>query len=301
MARAATQLRISQPAISKSIAKLEQELGVSLFERSRRGVEPTVYGNALLRRGPMVFDEVYQIAQEIAFLTEPGVGELRIGCPEWVAGGLLSEVIDRISTDHPKLVLHVNSRPAAMEFRDLRSRSVDVEIGRLADDFAQPDLETEILYQEQLVVVTGMSSKWAARRKVALADLMGERWILMPPGGVIMSLVTEAFERGGLAVPPPAIVTYSVHVRNRLIPTGKFLTVIPVSLYRAIGRQIRIKALPIDLPIQPRPVALVTLRNRPLSPAFNLFRDYIRTVARPLSVSGAGAARQQTRTDRETP
>src|SRR5437660_5964432 len=85
MAKAAAHLNISQPAVSKAIAALEHTLGVRLLERHSQGVEPTVYGRALLKGGIAVFDELKQSLKQIEFLADPTAGELRIGCTEPLA------------------------------------------------------------------------------------------------------------------------------------------------------------------------------------------------------------------------
>src|SRR5258707_10613595 len=81
MAKAAAQLGLTQPAVSDVVAGLEQMFGVRLFDRNSRGVEPTVYGRAILRRGQAAFDELRQGIKDIQFLSDPATGELRIGCP----------------------------------------------------------------------------------------------------------------------------------------------------------------------------------------------------------------------------
>src|SRR5499426_1344373 len=82
MAKAAVELGVSQPAVSEVIADLEHALGVRLLDRSTQGVEPTMYGNALLKRSIAVFDELKQSVRDIEFLSDPTMGELRIGCVE---------------------------------------------------------------------------------------------------------------------------------------------------------------------------------------------------------------------------
>src|SRR5215204_4786436 len=87
MAKAASHLNISQPAVSKAVAALERTLGVRLLERHPQGVDPTMYGHALLRGGIAVFDELQQSVKEIGFLADATAGELRIGCTEPLAAG----------------------------------------------------------------------------------------------------------------------------------------------------------------------------------------------------------------------
>src|SRR5262249_47275884 len=82
MAKAAAQLGMSQPAVSESIANLENAAGARLLDRSSHGVEPTIYAHALLKRGHVVFDELQQGLRDIAFLSDPTVGDVRVACPE---------------------------------------------------------------------------------------------------------------------------------------------------------------------------------------------------------------------------
>ena len=79
MGKAARRLATSQPAISRSIAELEDALGVRLLDRSPQGIEPTAYGRALLKRGLVVFDELMQGVKDIRFLADPSAGEARQG------------------------------------------------------------------------------------------------------------------------------------------------------------------------------------------------------------------------------
>jgi DNA-binding transcriptional LysR family regulator len=284
MAKAARKLAVSQPVVSAAIASLEHALGVRLLDRGRRGVEPTIYGRALLDHGTAAFDALRQGVKEIEFLADPSVGELRIGCPEWIAAGLLPVIIDRLLQQHPRLAFHVSQTiTATPEFRELRQRSVDLVLGRLAIPFAEEDLDAEILYQEELCVVAAVGSRWARRRKIDLAELVDEPWLLTPPNELPGSLVTEAFRRSGLEPPQAKIVSYSFHVRNRLLATGRYLTVMPRSFMQFAESPAPLKALPVKLPIEPRPVAIVTLKHRTLSPVARRFIDCAREVIAPLA------------------
>ena len=102
MAKAAERLAVSQPVVSKTITDLEHTLGVRLLDRSRKGVEVTPYGRALLDRGVAAFDELRQGVKEIEFLSDPTAGEVRMaGTPPMVLG-LLPAVIDRLRRQHPR-------------------------------------------------------------------------------------------------------------------------------------------------------------------------------------------------------
>jgi DNA-binding transcriptional LysR family regulator len=112
MSKAAEQLAISQPVVSKSVADLEHALGVPLLDRSPQGVAPTVYGRAIIGSGVAVFDDLRKGVDQIAFLADPTAGEVRIGCSEVMAAGLLPAVIDRLSRQFPRLVFNVIQAPS---------------------------------------------------------------------------------------------------------------------------------------------------------------------------------------------
>src|SRR3989442_9718324 len=109
MAKAASHLAMSQPAVSEAIANLEAALGVRLLDRTPHGVEPTLYASALLRRGLVVFDELRQGIKEIDFLADPTLGEVRIGCIESPTARFIPEAIDQFSRNYPSLLLHVDT------------------------------------------------------------------------------------------------------------------------------------------------------------------------------------------------
>src|SRR5206468_13108973 len=107
MAKAARQLAMSQPAISEAIANLEDILHVRLLDRSPRGVEPTMFADALLKRSTTVFDELKQSVRDIESLADPTTGELTIGCPDTIAGTCLPPLLQQFSTRYPRVVVNI--------------------------------------------------------------------------------------------------------------------------------------------------------------------------------------------------
>jgi DNA-binding transcriptional LysR family regulator len=283
MAKAARQLATSQSVVSKAIADLEREVGARLFDRNARGVEPTEYGHALLRRARAVFDELRGGVQDVAYLGDPGVGELRIGCTEWLGSGLVAVVIEKLSRRYPQVVFHVDhAHTGTNDYSELRDRIFDLIVARIPSPFRAEDLEATVLFNEPIYVVAGAGSKWATRRKIALRELINEPWLLTPPNTLPRSLVEEAFRTHGLKVPEPTVVTFTYPVRNSLVAMGRYLTVCPGSLLHFNSGGLRLKALPVELPTRPRPVAIVTLKNRSLSPIAQLFIECARETSGPL-------------------
>jgi DNA-binding transcriptional LysR family regulator len=287
MAKAAQQLSITQPAVSKSIADLEHALGVRLLDRGPQGIEPTAYGRAFAQRGRSVFDELRQGVGEIEFMSDPRVGEVRVGCPETLAATLLPAVVEQLGDQYPGIMLHViQTNPLALDIRELRDRNVDLMLGRIGPAFAEEDLDAEILYHDPLVVVAGTTSTWARRRTLGLVDLMDEKWILYPPNEMPGVFIEEAFRNRGLSLPRASVLTYSFQLRDMLLMGGKYLSIVAASAVPVLNaKRVMVKILPIDLGSQAtaRPVAVFTLKNRTLSPAVALFVDHIRKAAKTIA------------------
>ena len=285
MASAGLHLGISQSAVSQAIATLEHALAVRLLDRTPRGVEPTMYGNALIRRGQAAFDELRLGVKDIEFLADPAAGEVRIGCSESISAGILPPIIERLSGRYPRMVFEVSpSNAFRLEFPELRERTADVAFSILSRPLLAQiaeDLKAEVLFDDRICLAVGQQSPWARRRKIGLADLVDASWIMPSTGAPGEAAVMEAFKTRGL--PPPRVVvkTFSVHLRNFLSLRGPFVAVLPASILR-LNTDLGLKALPIELPSPPRPVVVITLKNRTLGPAVELLLDCARDVAKSM-------------------
>ena len=285
MAKAATELAISQPAVSRAIADLEHELGLRLLDRSRNGIEPTPYGRALVRRGTAIFDELTQGLQELEFLADPTTGQLRIGSSESAAAGLLPAVIDQFARRHPGIRLSVAQTVlSTTHYSELRERSIDLLLGWIPTPFAEDDLVVEPMLSDPRVVVVGRQSKWARSSKLSLADLADEAWILPPPDTFVGSATADLFRESGLSMPRASLTTLSIHLCCRLAATGNFVTFLPSSIVQFSGRDLGLKMLPVKLPrTSVVSVAIVTLKNRTLSPAAEIFIECVREVSKSMA------------------
>jgi len=283
MGKAAGALNMSQPAVSKAIAGLEHTLGVRLLDRRHEGIEPTEYGRALLDCGLALFDDLRRGVGNIEFLSDPTAGEVRIGCNPFLASSFVSAVVDRLSKRHPRMVFHLVTAYGATLYRELSERKVDFLIARRFSSPADERLESEYLFSDVYVVVAGARSPWVRRRRIALADLVHESWVLRPSESVIGAVAKEAFRVSGLDQPRVTAVTDSPEVRMSLLATGRFLTIVPASALRFPAKRSDIKILPVELPVAPVANEIVTLKNRTLGPVARLFIEHAREIAKPLA------------------
>ena len=281
MVKAAGQLGMSQPAVSAAIANLELALGVRLLDRNPRGIEPTIYSRALLRRGRVAFDELRQGLRDVEFLLDPASGEVRVGCPEGVAAGFVPTVIDRLCRLHPRVVVHVvTAQTGTQRFRELRERNVDVMLGRLFRPIVDDDVNVEIVGRDRLFVVAAAQNPWARRRKVSLGELIDEPWVLYPPDNVVGAFHLDAFRRNGLELPRKHVIAFSLDVRMHLLATGRYLTMLGTQVLQYNSQRWSLKRLPIDLGAPEMPIAVFTLKNRTISPIAQLFIEQVRILAK---------------------
>jgi DNA-binding transcriptional LysR family regulator len=282
MTKAANQLAISVPVVSKAIADLEHSVGVQLLDREPQGVAPTAYGRALLHRSAIAFEELRQGIKDIEFLADPTVGEVRIGSTVTLAASFISAVIDRLSRRYPRIAFRVVAEGTEM-LRDLHERSVDLLIYRQFTPFADERVSFEFLFESPYVVAAGANSPWLKRRRIALADLKDEPWALPPPDSRFGSYVVDVFHAAGLNFPPAAVVASALELRANLLKTGRYFAIFPDFWLRLPEPHPFIRKLPVELPIESGPIGVVTLKNRALSAAAQLFIETAREIAEPLA------------------
>lgn len=269
MAKAAQQLNVTQPAVSKAVGDLEHALGVRLLDRRPQGVEVTIYGRALLKRSNAVFDELKQGVKDIEFLADPTAGEVRFACQDSLAAAVLSPIMKRFLHRYPRVALRMESiGPVGPGLRlpSLHDRLIDFTIFRLSTPFvdqqSNDQLNVEILFNDQLVLAAGSRSRWAHRRQVDLAELIPEPWILSAPNSWNYMELAEACRARGVGMPKPTLETSSTAVRVSLLASDHYVCTFPSSSMHLYADMFSLARLPVALPIRPWPVALATLSNR---------------------------------------
>jgi DNA-binding transcriptional LysR family regulator len=172
----------------------------------------------------------------------------------------------------------------------LRNRSVDLVLvrlrGRAGTDYESfDDFNVEILFEDEVVIAAGRESRWARRRKIDLAELIDEPWILAAPDAWNYKIIEEAFQTRGLNMPNVSLRTFSLHLRANLLTTGRFIATLPKSVLHLYANTFLLKELPIDLPNRPWPIGIVTLKNRTLSPVVERFIECAHEVTKSFANS----------------
>lgn len=278
MSRAAERLRVSQPAISKTISLLEREIGARLVRRNSRGIEPTEHGRALLARSSAALAELQRAVKEMEILSDLKAGELRIAANEVALSGVVGTVINRLYARHPGIVFEIiPAYTHAAQIHELEQGNVELVVGQMPQSDAYRHLEASKLFQEQLVVVAGRNNPWAKRREVDLIELLDEPWAFSPLDSLSGQSMEQAFRSSGLDLPRIMVVASSMQLLRRLVMENEFLALFPRSVVR-LSQGVRI--LPTTVKARWQPIGIMTVKHRTLSPLAKMFIECAQSVVR---------------------
>jgi len=158
---------------------MEGLLGVRLFDRNSQGAELTAHGEVLLRCGVNVVDEMQQGLRSLEHLSDPNSGEVRLGCTDIILNSLVPPILRTFSAKYPGVQLDVKlTNPGEHQIHELRERKIDLLITRATG--RQNNFHSEVLFDEPFVFVVATHSELARKRRLALADIIQENWVLPP-------------------------------------------------------------------------------------------------------------------------
>jgi DNA-binding transcriptional LysR family regulator len=186
---------------------------------------------------------------------------------------------ERLARQYPRVLINVLEGDFSALQGALHDRRIELAIGRAPGPIADEDIASELLFEDRLLVVAGKRSKWACRHKIELLELIDEPWVFPSPDTVAAPLVAEVFRGLGLKPPRATVASSSMAMNIHLVTAGTFLALLPASTVLFSKNQL-LKALPIALPDQRRPIIIFTLKDRELSPAAKLFVENVRALIR---------------------
>jgi DNA-binding transcriptional LysR family regulator len=283
LAAAARQLHLTQQALSASLANLEQELGVRLFDRSPGGItRPTQHGKALVRHARAQLAGAERARQELLNLSDGRTGTVTVGLGESFAGDIIAEAVLRFRRLRPGI--RVNLIEGYSE--KLRHRLYEGEFDFIAAGVSAYELAEgftrEVIYSTSDVIAVRPEHPLAARRGLKLKDLEGCAWLVPYSRPADLEVIVEAFVAENLA-PPRAIVgsdAYRIGMQL-LLASDLLIMVSPALIAPELGRRpVALKVLKIDRPTVQRNASLIYPSERPLTPPATLLLEEVRKVAR---------------------
>jgi DNA-binding transcriptional LysR family regulator len=281
LGRAAEALGLSQPALSKSLRRLEQVLEAKLVKRTPKGVELTAEGSALLLHVRELRLSLQNIAREIADLGQGRVGYLRIGTSPVVREDLLTAACTTLLGDAPKSSLKIVVSDNDMMIPALRNGELDLVVNNLRTTPLE-GLAQEELYQDMYVVLASSHHRLAGKKRVALADLAQERWALSEASLVSQQWLNRTFQDRGLPLPRVAMETRSIRLRLRAIATSDLLDFTSRHVLRQAVEGLALTEIPVKELQWTRHFGVMYRKDAYLPPAARRFIEILKITVKDL-------------------
>ena len=280
--RAAEAAGMSQPAASTLLKGFEEALDVPLFERHARGIAPTPYGEILVRHARAILAEIDQVHEEIASLKSGLSGQASVGTVVTPGTNLVPLAVGLLKKKHPGLLVSIELDHSRPLIEGLLGGQIDMVVARLLDSRGAGELHFEPLGDESHAVIAGGEHPLAGTRSIRLQDLLGQAWILPPPGSVLRDRLAAVFLQHGLPMPANVVQTQSLPAIVGLLRSTNAVVPLPRETVQPLCDSGFLSVLIDNLGVTMTPFGIITRRKHDLSPGAQALLAAIRTTARTL-------------------
>ncbi|WP_324754822.1 LysR family transcriptional regulator [Roseovarius sp. Pro17] len=275
---AAREMNLSQPAATKMIKDLEIDFDVLLFERTNRGVVPTVFGEALIRGGQLVFSQIGTTAQEMEDLAGGNAGRIVVGTLLAASGGLLPMAINTVLAQRPRLAIKVVEGTNEVLMPRLRAGELDLIVGRLPVLRHRSDLEQRRLMQGRIALVVRAGHPLLEIGLLSFDNLRPYGWILPPPDTTLRRQIDQFFVAEGQYAPPTLVESVSYLTNRGLLAASDMICAMPAEA-ADLGPASTLAELPLPLPFGDGPLGASFRSNTSLPPAAAALLDALEQAA----------------------
>ena len=284
MGRAAVSMHMTQPAVSHLLQQLEEKLKVKLFERLPRGMEPTIYGEVMVRYAKSVIHDFDHAEAEIAELSKGASGLVRIGSVIEPVPILLTKSLLAFKADNPgvRISLEVGTSDALVPL--LIRGELDLVLGRIPDQLQNQDLEIVFFEMgEHMSVIARPGHRLASKTKINFSDISDATWILHPIGSPIRLRIESALKLAGMTARLDIVETASLLATTSMIEASEMIAVVPHDVAQHYARYGMVTILPMELPTLLVNPGIVTKKSKILSPAAERLVNYLKQYGKVLS------------------
>lgn len=210
MTHASLKLNLSQPALTKMIQTLEAELGIKLFIRGARGIEPTMHAEAFFPRANRILAELNAAQAEFAALAGGNTGRLRVGSDSYVAAEMLPNAVTDVLQSVPDLKIEIVTGTSDHLATAIENGDLDFLVTSVSRSVDLTDLVTITILQEQYCVVARSNHPLTSSKHVTLADMTEYPWINIGDNFALTSNIVPIFEQMGIKLPKKIVETDSI-------------------------------------------------------------------------------------------
>ncbi len=280
--RAADELHMTQPAASKQIKDLEEMLDVKLFERLPRGMEPTIYGETMIRHARMALTSLALAHDDIVTLKAGLTGQVEVGVIMTPAMALLPRAIARVKEEAPLLRIGVQLETSNLLLDKLQHGTLDFMIGRIFDTGDTSGLIYEELTEEPACAVVRPGHPLLERKDLSLQDIAPLPWIVPPHGSILRYRFDMMFRRAGLEPPANVVDTTAMLMITALLQQTDSLHVMPIEVAQYYASLNVMRILPIEIPCKMDAFGIIRHQDHLLSPGADLLLRAVRAAAKEI-------------------
>lgn len=279
---ASEELGLSQPAVTKILHDLENDLGVELFIRTSRGTHATNLGRLLTARARIIYSNLEQLSQEIQDTQEGLIGHVTVGA--LLAGGaaLLPQALNVLSEVAPKVKVTLVEGTYELLVPQLRARSLDLIVGRLPAYRYREGLQVESFYLDNIVFVVRPGHELLGAGQRELRDLLAWRCVMPVQGTTIRQSIEAAFHDQGLPLPDYSVESISIVANRRMIMYSDLVGGFPSAVIQPDINAGLVSEVPLAKEIPFGPIGITYLRDFALPRPVQLLIDCIRKSAKEL-------------------
>lgn len=272
VSEAAEYLHVAQSAISRQIANLEDELGVSLFEREGRNVKLTSIGKIFLEHSLAIMKQVDLATEQINAYLDPDRGSIKIGFPTSLASHLLPTILSAFKEKHPNIAFQLRQGSYSFLIEAVKNKEIDLAfLGPVpTDDYS---IKGNILFTERILALLPITHILAERKSIRLRDLRNDAFVLFPKGYILQKIAYEACKQEGF-LPTISSEGEDLDAIKGLVSAGMGVTLLPESTFYDTVPKFTIK-VPIEDPIINRTVGVIIPKNRELPPSVQTFYQFV--------------------------
>lgn len=284
---AARRLGLSQPALTKQLHRIEQALGVPLFRRSTRGIEPTEYGLALLPRARTIRAQAAQAAEELAQLRGRREGQVAIALSHLATIAFLPEVLRRFRHEWPQVQVRIGTPAFPDRFAGLREGTPDFAVVPLPAEPLAAEFSARSLYSSTMAAVVRPGHPLAGAR--TLAELRGAQWL--PPSLTSTSAVAlrRALDAAGLPPPDCPVTCETLTGLEALVASSELVGVVPLEVHEARAAASGLQRIALTPAIEGPAIALIRWADGQPTPAARRLAELFVEVAHDVAHARAAA------------
>jgi LysR family pca operon transcriptional activator len=285
--RAAAALHSTQPAVSKTIAELEAALGVTLFERSRRGVHLTPYGDVFRQHAGASVAALRQGVESLVRAKSGAAARLSIGVLPTVAASVMPRAIRRAREDGLSATIYLAAGANDVLLKLLKDKQLDLVVGRFSDVGLMRDLAFEYLYSEEILLVGRAGHPLDAGRRAPLRAIADFTVLLPEPGSIIRPAIDTLLTSRGVGRLADVIETTSPTFGRSYLKISDAIWIISRGVVADGIASGELVQLPVEFDVVTGPVGITTLANAPLTPAIQFVSRALRAVAIEMGLAPA--------------